>query len=186
MDAGGELTALAPRLRAFVRRHIRNDADADDVAQDVLLRAYRKIGSLRDPQRVSAWTYRIARNAVLDHARRVARAPAPLPLDSVAQSAIATAGPETAPPAEAAIAGSLRAMVADLPPRYRRAVALTHFDGMTQRQLAKRLGLSPSGAKSQVQRGRALLREAVLECCDLDLDSGGRIADYHARRRCDC
>jgi RNA polymerase sigma-70 factor (ECF subfamily) len=53
-----------------------------------------------------------------------------------------------------------------LPEPYRQALTLTAFEGLTQEQLAKRLGISLSGAKSRVQRGREQLKRMLLDFCD--------------------
>ena len=62
---------------------------------------------------------------------------------------------------------------------------LSEGEGLSQREVADRLGLSLSGAKSRLQRGRALLRGMLLDCCHLDLDRYGNVVDYEQRRRCD-
>jgi len=54
---------------------------------------------------------------------------------------------------------------------------LTEFEGPTQKQLAERLGMSLSGAKSHVQRGREKLREASLDCCQFEFDRRRKIID---------
>src|SRR4051794_16075076 len=54
----GDLTA---KIRGFIRRRVRDDATADDLTQETLLKVYRSRGALRDDQRIEAWLYRIAR-----------------------------------------------------------------------------------------------------------------------------
>ena len=61
------------RLRAFVGRRVTDPHTADDLAQDVLLRLHRNLGQLRDDQRLDAFAYAIARNAITDHYRAQAR-----------------------------------------------------------------------------------------------------------------
>ena len=59
------------------------------------------------------------------------------------------------------------------------------FEEISQKALAERLGLSLSGAKSRVQRGRVKLRELLLGCCHVDFDRRGNIIDYR-RKRASC
>src|SRR5688500_5147497 len=67
---GDELFAgLHERLRGFVGRRIGDPDAADDVAQEVLLRLHRSLGDLRIEDRLDAFAYRIARNAIIDHYR---------------------------------------------------------------------------------------------------------------------
>jgi transcriptional regulator with XRE-family HTH domain len=66
-----------------------------------------------------------------------------------------------------------------LPWPYQQALLLTEYEGLTQKELAQRLGLSFSGAKSRVQRARDQLRELLLECCHFEFDRRGTIIAYY-------
>jgi RNA polymerase sigma-70 factor (ECF subfamily) len=75
-----------------------------------------------------------------------------------------------------------------LPGEYRLPLLLSDLEGLPQKEVAERLGLSLSAAKSRVQRGRERLKSAFTECCHLTLDHRGTVMDYQARdgecRRC--
>lgn len=168
---------LATRLRPFIRRRVASEPDADDVLQEVLLRMHRGLPGLRDAERLGPWMYRIARTAIVDHARARERHPlAPGP------------APEAADPADAAdplaeddgavareVAQYLAAFVAHLPSPYREAITLTELEGRTQREAAQLLGISLSGMKSRVQRGRARLRAMLEACCEIAVDARGKV-----------
>ncbi len=65
---------------------------------------------------------------------------------------------------------------------------LSEIDGLPQQEVASRLGISLSGAKSRVQRGRRMLRQRLLDCCDIETGRGG-ITGYEPRgtnRKCAC
>jgi RNA polymerase sigma-70 factor, ECF subfamily len=85
---------------------------------------------------------------------------------------------------QAELAPSVAAMVNALPEPYREALYLTEYQGLSQRDLAVRLGLSFSGAKSRVQRAREKLKQLLLDCCHLEFDRRGRIIDYQPRCAC--
>jgi len=70
-------------------------------------------------------------------------------------------------------------LVERLPWPYRQALLLTEYEGLTQKELGQRLGLSLSGAKSRVQRARDQFRDLLLECCHFEFDRRGTIIDYH-------
>ena len=80
----------------------------------------------------------------------------------------------------------LRPTAESLPDGYREALLLADFEGLSQRQVADRLGLSLSGAKSRVQRARKLLRQRLEQCCELALEPGGKVVDFRRRRACNC
>lgn len=71
--------------------------------------------------------------------------------------------------------------VARLPSPYREAITLTELQGMSQREAAEMLGVSLSGVKSRVQRGRQRIRRMFEECCEMSLDARGRVTDCAPR-----
>ena len=85
------------------------------------------------------------------------------------------------------LAECLGPLLGRLPAKQRQALTLTELEGLTQASAAARLGLSTSGMKSRVQRGRAQLRQLLDACCEIDLESRGDITNYQSRRGpCDC
>ena len=66
---------LSARLRAFIRRRVGSEADADDILQEVFVRIHINLTRLKNKESVHAWVYRIARNAIADHHRAAMRAP---------------------------------------------------------------------------------------------------------------
>jgi RNA polymerase sigma-70 factor (ECF subfamily) len=81
----------------------------------------------------------------------------------------------------------IRSVVQNLPPIYRDALVLTDFDGLTQVELAERLGLSVSAAKSRVQRARAMVHQTIDRCCHFEVDRYGTVLNYSPRQsRCEC
>jgi len=86
----------------------------------------------------------------------------------------------------AELAPCIRALVSRLPAADREALELTDLGDLTQAELAGRLGISASGARSRVQRARARLKDAVLACCEVYLDAAGAVADYAPGPHCQC
>ncbi|MBL9199349.1 MAG: RNA polymerase sigma factor SigZ [Opitutaceae bacterium] len=172
---------LSARVRGFIRRRVRDDATADDLAQETLLRVYRSRAALRDGQRLEAWLYRIARTTLIDHYRR--RPPgAELPADLADDRA------EPADEVTAAMTRSLRRFLGELPERYREPVRLAEFEGLPLAKIALRMGLSLTAVKSRVRRGRAMLKKKLQDCCRLEFDRLGKIIGYERRNRetCSC
>ena len=170
---------VAAQLRPFLARRVA-ESDVDDVLQDVWLRVQRGLPGLRDEERFTSWLFQIARNAVAEHHRARARHPlpaAPTEADLVAEP--------TADDREAAgsLASCVSIFVARLPSPYREAVTLVEIEGLTMREAAEMVGVSVSGMKSRVQRGRAQLRELFDACCEIALDARGKVLDYAPRPR---
>jgi RNA polymerase sigma-70 factor (ECF subfamily) len=164
---------VASQLRSFIRSRVCDDATAADILQDVLLKIHQKLPTVRASERLDAWVWRITRNAISDHYRKL-RPSEPLPEN------IASAHDETADAPD--LRPCVRRFVGELTRPYRDALLLTEWQGLTQKQLGTHLGLSSSAAKSRVQRARAQLKKLLLDCCRLELDRRGNIIEMTPRR----
>jgi RNA polymerase sigma-70 factor, ECF subfamily len=169
--------SLNAPLERFIRSRVPDTDTADDLLQDVYLKIHTRIDSLRDDERMQAWVYQIARNTVYDYYR--SHKPA-LEITEVFPAPEDEADDEIAE----RLARSVRTMIDLLPPDYREALLLTDYEGLSQKELAERLGISLSGAKSRVQRARKMLREMLLLCCHFQFDRRGKVIDYYPRCQC--
>ena len=165
---------IIAQLRAFVGRRIADPARAEDLVADILLRIHQNLGSVDDRERLAHWVSGIARNAVIDEYRRSGRA-RELPVAAPEDLAEDQTGSRTVLDE---LAQCLQPLLAGLPPEQRRAVQLIDLDGMAQAEAADREGISLSGMKSRVQRGRRGLVELLGRCCALTLDARGVPMDY--------
>jgi RNA polymerase sigma-70 factor (ECF subfamily) len=173
--------AYCCRLLAFIRRRVADETEAEDLLQEVFLRVHRSLCCQPDWQKPAGWFYQIARNLIIDHYRQRREweeIPEDLPDGAPPVSSLLEDNPE------AELALSLREMVAALPEPYRQALVLTEYEGVSQKELAARLGLSPTGARSRVQRARAMLRDLLLACCHIELDRRGRVLDVYPHCCC--
>ena len=164
-------------LGAFLARRVRRAADVDDLLQEVFVRIHKRLETLEDAERIDAWIFQIARNALIDFQRR--RATRTEPVDQAGELAA-----EEVEPGPSELASCMRPMVASLPEPYREAIVLTELEGLTQAEAAQRVGISLSGMKSRVQRGRERLKQIILDCCHVELDARGEVIDYQPRCRC--
>ena len=149
---------FAPRVRLYGRRHLRNGAAADDLAQDVLLLAIERLrsGEVRRPEEIGSFILGTSR--MMAHSeRRVARRREAL------AARFMPAAAETAPPSLAAldvprVAACLRA----LGERDRLVVLLTFYADREAPRIAEDLGLSPGAVRAIRHRAMARLRDCVL------------------------
>jgi RNA polymerase sigma-70 factor, ECF subfamily len=169
---------FADRLRKFIRSRVSDPDTAEDILQDVFVKIQSRLGQLNDPAALQSWIYLIARNAIIDHYRT--RKPTVEVPESLAVE------PETGNGEVEELKAAFRRMIFSLPEPYRDALVLTEFDGLTQQQLADRLGISLSGAKSRVQRGREQLKQMLHECCTFEFDRRGKVIDCTPRRKAAC
>jgi RNA polymerase sigma-70 factor (ECF subfamily) len=176
-DSG--VLAFAPRLRAFIRRRVRDDALADDLVQEALLKVYRSRATLRDDTRLEAWLYQIARGTIIDHYRRH-RPQEELPPD------LAGERPDETAALRARIVATTRRFLEELPAIYREPVRLAEIEGLPLARIALRLGLSLTAVKSRVRRGRAMLRKKLQACCRFEFDRLGQVIGYKRRQLLCC
>ena len=168
---------FSDRLRGFIGRRVSSPADADDLLADVFVKVHTRIDSLEDEDRLAPWLYQITRNTLTDYYRR-------RPATGASLDGLEAVAADDDYDAAALISTSLRGLVDRLPEKYRNALLLTEFEGRSQVEMAAELGLSVSGAKSRVQRARAMLRDELLECCHFEFDRLGHVIDYEPRPRC--
>jgi RNA polymerase sigma-70 factor, ECF subfamily len=180
-DPAALWSEFAPPLRGFLARRVPPGADADDLVQEVFLRVIRHAGTLRSTDRPEAWLFQIARNALRDALR--ARLRRDGRHDAIASDDDLAAAPDETSEraAEAELAPCLTAMIERLPEPYRTAIALTTLKGTSQADAARQLGISNSGMKSRVQRGRDRLRNMLVQCCSIAVDVRGGVSDFHPR-----
>lgn len=178
----GELwTRFARDLTAYCRRRIPDAQDVEDLLQETFVRIHAGLPALRSQDRLSVWLYRVARSVLEDHRRR---APRTLPLAD--DESIADGREESDFTLNREVGAWARLFLEVLPPEYRDAVRMADVDGLPQSEIARALGLSVSGAKSRVQRGRAMVRTALLNCCHVDFDRRGNVLETRPRVPCDC
>lgn len=171
--------SMRGELRGFIHRRVRDSAAVEDLLHDVFLKIHAGRDRVKDPARLQAWIYRITRNAVHDWYRR-RRAYEPMSRELEEQLAAPDAEEELA----RRLAPAIRTCIERLPAAYRRVLIESDLNGVPQKALAERLGLSYSGLKSRVQRARRMIHEMLLTCCHFELDPRGRVIGYMPRAEC--
>ena len=83
------------------------------------------------------------------------------------------------------LSACLALMISELPDKYRQAIQLSEMENRTQREVAELEGISLSGAKSRIQRGRAMLKTMLNECCKLEINHKNQLVSYEKKEK-DC
>lgn len=156
-------------LRGWFQRRLGNPADAEDMLQDVFLKAMRQGKEFCDIRNARAWLFEVGRNALADRLR-VARNTVPLP-ESLPSPQVELAPVD-------GLASCLPKALAALSAEDREALTLCDLDGMPQEQFARHLGLTLPAAKSRVQRARKRLRAQLTTVCQVQLDDAGHVCGF--------
>jgi RNA polymerase sigma-70 factor (ECF subfamily) len=163
-------------LHRFIARRVSNVDDVDDLLQDIFIKIHTRIGTLADSERLAPWLYTIARNTLTDYYRQHQQ-PQELNDHSAVVEDTASFDDDVAPE----LAAGLHNIIDSLPEGYRQAIELSEIQGVKQQAVADQLGISLSGAKSRVQRGRQMLRRQLLDCCHFEFDRLNHPIDYAPR-----
>jgi RNA polymerase sigma-70 factor, ECF subfamily len=166
-------------LKSFIVKRIRDEASAEDLVHDVFLKIHDRIDSLKEPEKLPAWIYQIARNSIIDSFRRGQRtADASDSLLGLEQIDMMDTPPD--------LNRLVRTMIERLPKQDKEVLLLSDFEGIKHAEIAKRFGISLSGAKSRVQRARKKLKDLLLDCCHFEFDHYGTVSDFHPKNCLKC
>jgi RNA polymerase sigma-70 factor (ECF subfamily) len=186
-DARADWAELRARLRSFVASRVPGGHSThDDLVQEILLRLHRGLPRLRDSERLDAFAYQVARNAIADRYRS-GRREEPVAPETLEDHALAEDRDEDASAAgRAQLARCLRPVIEQLDDDYREALLLTDLGDLSQADAARRLGLSAPGMRSRVQRARTQLHQALAACCRVELDAAAQIDHVERVGPCAC
>ena len=148
---------FSAQLDRFIRTRVADAATAQDILQDVFVKLQARLDEFHDPAKLQGWLLLVARNAVIDYYRTRK------PLTELPETLVDPPGGDGVEEEE--LRTVFHSLLLSLPEPDREALILTEFEDFTQEQLAKRLGISVSGAKSRVQRARERLKELLLDYC---------------------
>jgi RNA polymerase sigma-70 factor (ECF subfamily) len=152
------------RIDRLAQHVVRHPTVAEDITQEVFLRAYRAIPRFRGEASFYSWLYRIAINLCLNHLRRQANR---LSLAAEPEDAAVAADPSSLLEAQEQERLVRRAIDA-LPPHYRIAVILRDLEGLSYQEIADILGIPLGTVKSRINFGKRLLREKLRGVLDDD------------------
>lgn len=148
--------ANAGRVFALCVRMVADRSTAEELTQDVFVRAWGKLGQFRGDSSFSTWLHRLAVNVVLNARKQQGRYRArheqmDVESESLHQPGVASPGTRL----------DLEAAIATLPPGARKVFVLHDVEGYTHEEIAEQTGVTTGATKSQLHRARMLLREAL-------------------------
>jgi RNA polymerase sigma-70 factor (ECF subfamily) len=163
-------------LKAFVFRRVKDKTLADDIVQEVFLKVHARLEQLKDTEKISGWIYQITRNTITDYFRQKSKTISADDLDWESEHQVFND----------CVASCLQEMLLTLPEIYREALELAEMKDLSQTDLAQKLNISYSGAKSRVQRARQMLKEKMEESYRIKTDSYGNVIVCENRVPCGC
>ncbi len=167
------------QLRQFLLSRVDNRADVEDLLQEILIKTYQHLNSVKEPDKLLAWLFQVTRNKLIDYYRQ---SHVETSRQEIAREGILSdEEPQQYEQVRRELSNCIRPFLNQLSPKYREAVEAVDLQGISQKELAIELGLSYSTLKSRVQRGRSLLKAMFQECCSYQLDARGNLVDFEVK-----
>jgi RNA polymerase sigma-70 factor (ECF subfamily) len=159
------------KLLSFILKRVKNKTIAEDILQDVFLKILSKIHTLKDTSKLKSWLYQVTRNAVSDYHNNSEK------LNNIYADKPDTVF-EDEENVQEEVAGWLGSLIKSLPDKYREAIELSEFEGVSQKDISGKLNISYPAVRSRVRRGRLMLKDKLTACCLFNVDVYGNVLDY--------
>jgi RNA polymerase sigma-70 factor, ECF subfamily len=175
VDAGVLFESYHDRIYRYVLGLVKSPAEAEDLTQDTFLRAHRHGDSLRDPEAVRGWLYRIATHVCLDRLRQ--RKPL-ISLDGE-EGEVRVKPPVSESPSPLEISerketsACVQRCLDFLPDKYRAVILLREAHSLTAREIADLLGVTLTTVKIRLHRARRMLQQVMERGCAVSKDGCG-------------
>jgi RNA polymerase sigma-70 factor (ECF subfamily) len=185
--ASNELEQYRGAVTRYIRYLVRGASEAEDLAQEALIRAHRQRDTLRDPAALESWLYQIATHVSIDRMRQRARAMARHVEEPVEDLPI----PDSARPSALAVIQQLemseciQRYVALLPHTYKAVLLLCDVDGLSAPEAAALLELPLTTVKMRLHRARQKMQAALQRACEFERDERGVFVCEPKRQRAD-
>ncbi len=170
------------KIKRYIMRKISDKYEAEDILQEIGFRVIKSEGRNSDVKNVEVWLYCVARNTIIDYYRRKDRFTYMGDVDFLSRKDSYMPGPENY---NSEVAACLLELTEYLPTTYKDAIIESDYNGVKQKLLGGKWGLSYSGAKNRVQRARKKLKETMLKCCEVKSDKQGNIIELENKHGSD-
>lgn len=162
-------------LWSFVFSKVKSSYDTDDIVQDVFLKITLNYDAVVNARNIHGYIYAIVRNRITDHFRNNNN------FDPTIEHPAILSDDDNDSLNYLIAANCMKPFIEALPEKYRQVLIMADLENVSQKEIAKRLNISYSGAKSRVQRGRQQLESLLKACCEFQSDCYGNISAIHKK-----
>lgn len=166
---------LHQELKKFISGKVKDIDATEDILQNVFLKIQLNIHTLTDCTKLTAWVYQITRNTIADHYRKTNL--------EVQLDGFDLAEQDNEEPLYHSLSNCINQKINKLSDKYKQAILLTYLNAYSQLELAEKLNISYSGAKTRVQRGREKLKDLILDCPNVETDNKGNLIAYEPPKK---
>ncbi|MDO9591799.1 MAG: RNA polymerase sigma factor SigZ [Erysipelotrichaceae bacterium] len=165
-------------LLNYIKKKIQNEADAEDILQEVFIKMYVNFEHLEHHEKLRSWLYTITNNAIIDFFRN--KKDSTIPLEKVENLSLT---PKELPNMNDEMLVCLSSILSELPEKYRLPLEMHDLKGIKHKEIAEILDISLSGSKTRVQRAKERLKKVLTDCCEFEFDAYGNILDYRRHEK---
>lgn len=181
MEVAGIYKQFHNVLLSFIRSKINSKEDAEDILQNVFIKISSNVNRLAHKEKLQSWIFTITRNAIIDFYR--SKASNKILTTDIDQAA--TIEEEIQFDTTSGLDQCISSMVALLPQEYKYIIIDSALNGIKQKDLAEKYGVSYPAMRSRVQRGRERLKQLFYDCCYIKTDIRGNVLRAQGRKDCD-
>ena len=165
----------ADDIKYFILSKVKDEVIADDLLQETFIKVHTKLNTLKDEDKLKSWLFSIARYTVLDYFRSKKLVYETTDEDFIFEEQ----------KLEHTEVDCLHGIIKSLPKKYRDPLFLSDIKGIKQQQIANQLNLALPTIKSQIQRGRKMIAQGFVDCCDFVINDQGFLVG-EVKDKADC
>lgn len=162
-------------LKAFLHKNVNNVADVDDLLQEILIKTYQNLSTVKEFTKVKPWLFQIAQRSIIDFYRAQGKKKAlqeeilwfEQPSEDIHQQ----------------LSECVLPFINGLEEEDKQLLNAIEIEGISQKEYAQQHNIKYSTLKSRVKKSRHVLHGLFLQCCHLSLDNKGNLVDYHQKEK---
>ncbi|NRA53433.1 MAG: RNA polymerase sigma factor SigZ [Gammaproteobacteria bacterium] len=162
-------------LQRFLHSKVSNQADVDDLLQEILIKTYSNLSTVKDQTSIKSWLFQIANHTIIDFYRQKAR--------DTALRVEDTWYTEQDNEVTNELTDCILPFIQALPAEHATLLHAIDIEKKSQKEYAQHLGISYSTLKSRVQKSRVLLKGIFDDCCHFNIDAKGNVFDYERKNK---
>ncbi|MBK3519697.1 sigma-70 family RNA polymerase sigma factor [Carboxylicivirga marina] len=167
-----QIDTLYKSLYIFIKNRINNNADAQDITQDVFLKL--SSSNTEEVKNLKSWMFTVAKNSIIDYYRKNNYHYNSEELPYTEDNDNNTVAVEE-------LSTCMLTFINQLPADYKELMLLSEINNMPQKEIAEQLGINYATVRSKVQRGRDKLKKLFTDCCNIEQDARNSIIDYEEK-----
>ncbi|GAB2760528.1 sigma-70 family RNA polymerase sigma factor [Salinimicrobium soli] len=162
-------------LRNYILKIVKDGDTANELSHEVLMKVYASCCSGRSIRNIRSWLFQIAYNTCMDHFKKEGKTVELVKdVEQEEENGVYLEASEFIAP-----------LLQLLPQKYAEPLRLADIEGLPQQEVALRLGLTLTAAKTRIQRGRKLLKDEITECIHFEVDQNGQLSAFEVKGSCE-